>query len=70
MKKFDSFKEFIIKYAGAIIGGIIAIVFICTGLFELLLTFAIIIGGIFIGNYIQENKETVKEKLKNFIDKF
>ena len=49
---------------------IIAVILLFTGLFELLLTLALIICGIFIGNYVQENKDSVKEKLKSFIDKF
>ncbi|MGN1298392.1 MAG: DUF2273 domain-containing protein [Candidatus Scatovivens sp.] len=70
MKNFDDFKNFIFKYKGAIIGGIIAIILLCTGLFKALLIFAIIVVGIIIGNYVQNNKELVKEKLKGFIDKF
>lgn len=70
MKSFEEVKNFIFKYKGAIIGGIIAIIFICTGLFKLCLVLAIIAIGILIGNYIQNNKELVKEKLKKFIDKF
>ena len=50
--------------------GIIAwpalVIFVST----ILLTLALIVCGIFIGNYVQDNKESVKEKLKNFIDKF
>lgn len=70
MKSFEDFKSFIFKYKGAIIGAIIAIIFICTGLFELCLALAVIAGGILAGDYIQNNKELVKEKLKKFIDRF
>ena len=61
----EDFKNFLIKYRGAIIGGLIALV-------ALLLNFIwvlIIVAGIVIGNYIQYNKDFVKEKLKSYIDK-
>lgn len=70
MEKENNFKEFLIKYKGAIIGGAIAIILVCTGLFKLLAAFAIIAVGVFIGHYVQNNKDEVKEKLKDFIDKF
>lgn len=70
MKSFNDFKEWVIKYCGAIIGGLVAIVLLCTGLFKLLLILAIVVLGVLCGNYIQKNKEAVKEKLKKFIDKF
>ena len=70
MKSFEEFKGFIFKYKGAIIGAIIAIIFICTGLFKLCLILAGIAVGILAGDYIQHNKDLVKEKLKKIIDKF
>lgn len=70
MRNFDDFKEFVIKYKGAILGGIIAILLICTGLFKALLVLAIVVLGILVGNYVQNNKELVKEKIKQFVDKF
>jgi uncharacterized membrane protein len=69
-EKPESFVDFVVKYKGAIIGGIVAILLICTGLFKLLIALVVITAGIFGGNYIQKNKDLVKEKLKNFIDKF
>ena len=65
----DDFKNFVKNYRGAIIGIIIAILIILTRLDELIM--AIIIIGIcaFVGNYIQQNKYDVKEKLKKFIDR-
>lgn len=65
----DGFKEFIKEYSGAIIGAIIAILVLCTGLHRLILSIVVIAIGIFIGNYVQRNKYDVKEKLKNFIDR-
>lgn len=65
----DSFKNFIVKYRGAIIGAIIACLVLLTRLHELILAVVVIVMGIFIGNYVQQNKYDVKEKLKNFIDR-
>lgn len=65
----DSFKEFITKYRGAIIGIIIAILILCTRLYELIIAIVLIFLGAVIGNYVQQNKYEVKEKLKNFIDR-
>lgn len=66
----DEFKNFLIKYKGAIIGGLIAIVALLLNLHKLLLWILIIVGGILLGNYVQHNKEFVKDKLKSYIDKF
>ena len=65
----DDFKNFITNYRGAIIGVVIALLIIFTRLHRLIL--AIIIIGVcaFVGNYIQQNKYDVKEKIKNFIDR-
>ena len=69
----DNFKMFCDKYRGAIIGflvGIVlAIMLFCTDLYKFVISIALIIFCIYIGNYIQRNKESVKEKTKNFIDK-
>ena len=54
---------------GTIFGVIIAILIIATGLHNLILVIAVLLLGAFIGNYIQQNKEEVKEKIKRFIDK-
>lgn len=58
------------NYGGAIIGGLIALILCFTGLYKLLVTIVVVFAGIFLGNYIQKNKSAVKEKLKEFIDKF
>ena len=65
----DELKRFLIEYKGAIIGAIIAIIILCTGLYKLMIGIILIAIGIFVGNYIQRNKYEVKEKLKNFIDR-
>ncbi len=57
------------KFRGAIIGAIIAILILCTGLYKLMIGIILIGMGIYVGNYVQINKDDVKEKLKKFIDK-
>ena len=63
-------KEFWEKYKGAIIGGLIAIVILASELAETLMALIIIFVSICLGNYVQKNKDEVKEKLKEFIDRF
>ena len=70
MNDSNDFKGFLLEHKGAIIGGLIAIIIACTGLMKLLFIFLIVILGIWVGNYVQKNKDQVKEKLKKFIDKF
>ena len=57
------------KYRGAIIGALIAILILCTGFYKLMIGIILIAIGIYVGNYIQINKDDVKDKLKNFIDR-
>ena len=63
------FVWYVKEYKGAIIGGIVALVFIATGLSKLLFNLVLIVLGMIIGHYIQNNKDTVKQTLKEFIDK-
>ena len=65
----EGVKNFLIKYRGAIIGGIVALLALILNLHKLLIWILIIVAGIVIGNYVQHNKEIVKEKLKSYIDK-
>ena len=65
----ENIKNFIIEYRGAIIGGIIGLIILCTHLYRLIIGIILIAIGIFVGNYIQHNKDMVKEKLKGFIDR-
>lgn len=65
----EEIKNFLMKYRGAIIGIIVAILILCTRLYELMVAIVLIIMGAFIGNYVQQNKDDVKEKLKKFIDR-
>lgn len=62
-------KDFFMKYRGAIIGAIIAILILCTGFYKLIMGIILVCIGIYVGNYVQINKAQVKEKVKNFIDK-
>lgn len=70
MNDSNDFKRFCLEHKGAIIGGLIAIIIACTGLLKLLIAFLIIAIGIWAGNYVQKNKEKVKDNLKKFIDRF
>ena len=65
----DDFKKFINQYKGARIGVIIAIVLLATRLYDVIIGILIILAGAFVGNYVQQNKEDVKAKLKKFIDR-
>ena len=65
----DDFKKFINQYKGAIIGVIIAIVLLATRLYDVIIGILIILAGAFVGNYVQQNKDDVKAKLKKFIDR-
>ena len=65
----NGFKDFITQYRGAIIGVIIAILILVTRLHDLILAIVVLVLGAFIGNYVQQNKDFVKTKVKSFIDK-
>lgn len=65
----NDFKNFLIEYRGAIIGAIIALVALILGFYRVLIWILVILAGIFVGNYVQHNKEVVKDKLKSYIDR-
>ena len=65
----EDIKNFLSKYKGAIIGVIVAIIILATRLYEVIFGILLILAGAFVGNYIQQNKDEVKEKTKKFIDK-
>ena len=65
----NGFKEFWNNYKGAIIGVVIAALILITRLQDLIVAIVVLVLGALIGNYVQQNKEDVKSKLKNFIDK-
>jgi len=63
------FLEVLKKYRGAIIGGLIALVALLLNLHKVLIWILVIVAGIVAGNYVQNNKDFVKEKMKSYIDK-
>ena len=65
----EDFKNFLINFRGAIIGGVIALIALLLNLHTVLIWILIIVAGILLGNYVQHNKEFVKDKLKSYIDK-
>ena len=65
----DEIKRFLRTYGGAIIGALIAILILCTHLYNGIIWVVFVCLGIFLGNYVQHNKTEVKEKIKNFIDR-
>ena len=65
----EDLKKFISQYRGAIIGIIIAIVLLITRLYDVMIGILVILAGALVGNYVQQNKDDVKAKLKKFIDK-
>ena len=66
----EQVKDFLIKYRGAIIGGIIAVICLICHIYRFLIGCLVIFAGIFIGNYVQKNKETVKEEIKTIIERW
>lgn len=65
----DDFKKFMSQYGGMIIGILVAIVLLLTRFYLLIIAIILIAICGYAGFYIQHNKENVKEKLKNFIDR-
>ncbi len=65
----ENIKEFLIHYRYQIIGALIAILLLCTGIYKIVLAILIIAAGIYAGYYFGKNKEDIKDKLKNLIDK-
>ncbi len=66
----DSLKDFWSNYKGAILGVIVAILIIATNFYKLIVAVILLVLGAIVGNYIQQNKQIVKDRLKNFIDRF
>lgn len=66
----ENFKNFIIKYRGAILGGIIAIIALILRIHEFLIWCLIIAAGIFVGNYVQQNKDKVKDGIRKIVDRW
>lgn len=61
------------KYKGAIVGAIIgiflAIFIVCTKLYNFIIVMVLLVLGAIVGNYVQFNKNEVKDRIKKFIDK-
>lgn len=66
----EDFKNFLIRYRGAIIGGIIAIILLIFKIYEFLIGCVIIVAGMLVGNYVQQNKDKVKDKIRKIVDKW
>jgi len=64
-----TFKEFIDKFGGMIIGIIIALLMIAFNLVYAATCIVLIIAFGWIGWYLQKNKEKAKENIKKFVDK-
>lgn len=62
-------KGFFHEYRGAIIGAILGVIIFFTGLLKLAIAIIVIGAGAFLGNYVQNNKEEVKQKLLDFINR-
>ena len=62
-------QDFWNNYKGAILGVIISILILITKLYNLVIALILIVIGAIAGNYIQYNKEVVKSKIKEFIDR-
>ena len=65
----EDFKKFMSQYGGMIIGIIVAIVLLLTKFYLLIIAIILIVVCGYAGHYFQHNKDNVKDKLKNFIDK-
>ena len=66
----DNLKDFLVRYRGAIIGLIVAIILLALQIYKVIIGVIVIVATMMLGNYIQQNKEYVKERIKSFIDRF
>lgn len=65
----EKFLQFIMDNRYPLIGLLVALLVIITGLYKLIIPIAVIVAGIYCGFYFQKNKDSVKEKIKNWVDK-
>ena len=65
----NDFKSFMSQYGGMIIGIIVAILLLLTRFYLLIIAIILIAVCGYAGHYIQHNKDNVKDRLKNFIDR-
>ena len=66
----NDFKNFLLKYRGALIGLLIAILLLALQIYKVIVAIIIIVACMMAGNFIQQNKELVKDRIKDFIDRF
>jgi len=66
----EQFKEFLLRYRGAIIGAIVALIAILFKIHKIIIGFLIVVAGALIGNYVQQNKEFVKDKIRKIVDRW
>ncbi len=66
----EQIKKFLMKYMGAIIGTIVAIIALVLQIHKFLIACIIIIAGALVGNYIQQNKDSIKDKIKRVVEKW
>jgi len=66
----EQIKEFFFKNRGAVIGALVAIILLILKIHKFLLGCLIIFTGAAIGNYVQKNKEKVKENIRRIVDKW
>ncbi len=62
--------KFFSNYGGFILGVLVGILLVALKVIDAIVTIAVIIGFGLLGAYIQKNKNVVKEKLKNLIEKW
>ena len=65
----DKYKNFFYSHRGAIIGALIALLILFTGFYRLIIGIILVVICMFLGHYVQKNKYSVKERLKDFIDR-
>lgn len=65
----DDLKKFMSEYGGMIIGILVAVVLLLTKFYLLIISIILIAVCGYAGHYFQHNKDSVKDKLKNFIDR-
>lgn len=65
----ENYNDFWNKNKGIILGVAIAVILLITGLRDLVIGLVLIFACGFIGDYIYKNKNDVKERLKNLIDR-
>ena len=65
----DDLIIFMYEYGGMIFGILVAVVLLLTKLYLLIISIILIVVCGYAGHYFQHNKDSVKDKLKNFIDR-